>query len=256
MSSPANGAGLKGNVMLYSNPEQLNSVAHAHLGLNKAPNPYRYASSAHFIPLQVCEFGLAAVNYPIVFAGDDRLPVAIMSIRPEQNLFVTSDGYFQKDAYIPAFLRRYPFILAEDPQSDRLIVCIDRAAEALAPGGDEALFADGEPTAFTQSAIEFCSNFEAERRRTNNFVALMAKYELFEVKEVAFMPSNSDGSASGRLKIADYFAVSEEKLGNLPPEIISELNSSGALSQIHAHLLSLFNWEKLMLRTLLDGPLS
>ncbi|TKW73736.1 MAG: SapC family protein, partial [Bradyrhizobium icense] len=32
------------------------------------------------------------------------------------------------DSYIPAFVRRYPFVFASDPKSDKLLLCVDTEA--------------------------------------------------------------------------------------------------------------------------------
>ena len=254
MTTPANGGGIAGSVLLYRRPEPLNPDTHAHLGLKRSPNPYRYAATTHAVPLHVTEFGPAAINYPIIFAGEERQPMAIMSIRQNENLFISPDGFFEPDAYVPAFLRRYPFVRADDPQNGRLIVCIDREAEALVPGGDVPLFSAGQPTDFTTGAIEFCTNFETERQRTESFVKLCKELDLFELKEATFTPTNEDGSPAAPIRLADYFAISEDKIKALPADKLVELRDSGALGQMYAQLLSLFNWDKLVARTLTRQP--
>jgi hypothetical protein len=250
---PADGQ-LSGNVLLYTQPEPLNPELHGNLGLKRSPNPYKFAARTHAVPLQVTEFGPAAINYPIIFAGESKQPMAIMSIRQGENLFISADGFFEPDAYVPAYLRRFPFVLADDPQNERLIVCVDRAAEALVPGGEVPLFDGENPSEFTKSAIEFCTNFESERQRTESFVKLMQELELFELKEAFFTPTNADGSPAQPIRLADYFAVSEEKLKSLPAAKLAELRDSGALGQMYAQITSLFGWDKLVARTLVrDG---
>lgn len=241
---------LSGNVLLYSRPEPLNPEAHGGLGIQPSETPYRFALTAHAVPLQVTEFGPAAINYPIIFAGDQKQPMAIMSIRQQENLFISNDGAFEPDAYVPAYLRRFPFILADDPDNQRLIVCLDVAAEALKPGGEIALFNGPEPTEFTRKAIEFCTNYEGERQRTDNFLSTLRDLDLFELKEAFFQPTNPDGTLGQSVRLADYFAISEEKLRALPPETLASLRDSGALMQMYAQLISLNAWDKLVARTL------
>jgi len=250
---PAEGQ-LSGNVLLYTKPEPLNPDIHGKLGLQRTPNPYKFAAFTHAVPIQVTEFGPAAINYPIIFAGDARQPMVIMSIRQNENLFISPEGYFEPDAYVPAYLRRFPFVLADDPGNERLIVCVDRGAEALVEGGEMQLFDGDLPTDFTKAAIEFCTNFESERQRTESFVNLMKELDLFELKEAFFTPTNADGSAAQPIRLADYFAISEEKLKALPADKLAELRDSGALGQMYAQLTSLFAWDKLVARTLVrDG---
>jgi hypothetical protein len=252
---------LTGSVMFYSRPEPLSIELHGKLGINRSETPFRFAQNAQAVPLQVTEFGFASKSFPIIFAGDDRTPMAVMSIRANENLFI-KDGVTEPDIYIPAFIRRYPFALANNPpapgqiQSDtpQMIVCIDRGAEALAEGGDVPLFENGEPSAFAQQMIEFCSNFETERKRTESFVNYLKKLDLFETKQATFTPRDANNVAGAPVMLADYFAVSEEKLAALPADAVMELHTSGALRQIYAHLDSAQNWDRLVARSMLQTP--
>ncbi len=64
-----------------------------------------------------------------------------------------------------------------------------------------------------------------------------------------FTPRNPDGTAAAPQKIAEYFAVSEDKLKALPAEKLAELRDNGALGQIYAHLVSLLGWDRLIALT-------
>jgi len=102
-------------------------------------------------------------------------------------------------------------------------------------------------------AIEFCRQFEEERQRTEQFVKLLKDNDLFELKKAVFTPRNADGTMGAEQPIAEYFAVSEEKLNALSPEKLVELQRNGALAQIYAHLISLLNWDRLIAVTLARG---
>lgn len=239
-----------GNVLLYSRPEPLNPEQHSKLGLSQVDQPFNFARSAHAVPIAVTEFGPGSLCYPIIFTGNDYQPLAIMSIRQNENLFITDQGFFEFDTYVPAYIRRYPFVLANDERNQQLVVCIERDADAVKENGEVPLFENGQPSAYTQQAIEFCTNFETERMRTVNFVQLMRDLDLFELKEANFTPQNPDGSTGTPVRLADYYGVSEEKLNALPAEKLVELRDSGALQQIYAHINSLLNWDKLVAKTM------
>ncbi|MHB8283285.1 MAG: SapC family protein [Caulobacteraceae bacterium] len=258
---------LTGNVLFYSRPEPLSIELHGKLGVNRSDTPFRFAEKAQAVPLQVTEFGFAAKSYPVIFAGDDRAPMAVMSIRANENLFI-KDGASEPDIYIPAFIRRYPFALANNPApagaqngaqaagAPQMIVCIDRGADAIAENADVPLFVNGEPSDFAKQMIEFCSNFETERLRTESFVARMKALDLFETKQATFTPRDANNNPGQPIMLADYFAVSEEKLAALPAEVVMELHTSGALRQIYAHLDSMQNWERLVARSLAAAPVA
>lgn len=245
---------LSGAVLLYVNPEPLSVEAHSKLGIWRNQSPYRFASTAAALPLQVTEFGPAALSYPIIFAGPEYQPLAVTSIRQDESLFIDAEGAYAPDAYVPAYVRRYPFVLANDTGGERLIVCIDRASESLTEGGEVALFENGEATEFTRNAIQFCSDYEMERQRTDAFVKTLRELDLFEEKKAFHTPINADLTQGEPVQIAEYFAVSEAKLNALPAEKIIELRNNGALQQIYAHLISLFNWDRLITKTLLKYP--
>jgi hypothetical protein len=252
---PAPDVSLTGQVMLYSRPELLSRETHGKLGVNPAPTRFGFASGTHVCPLTVPEFGPAALSYPVIFVGEDYNPVVVMGLEEGQNLFATPELGFEVDAYIPCYIRRYPFVLAgaegaQDGIENRMLVGIDAAYPYIAEGAEYAFFeADGEPTQYTKNCIQFCNDFDTQVRTTRNFVAMLKDLDLFEVRSAGFTPQNADGSPAGETrKIADFFAVSEVKLNALPAEKLAELRSNGALQQIYAHLNSLFGWERLIVR--------
>lgn len=241
---------LSGQVLLYVNPEPLDSERHAKLGMMRSDRPFSFAAGQHFVPLHVGEFGPAAINYPIIFAGEQRAPIAVMGVTPGENLFIAPDGQFRLGAYVPAFIRRYPFVVARDSTMDRNVVCIDRSfALFTEQNPDVMLFENGQPSAFTKSCIDFCGQFDADGQMTLNFTKLLTDLDLLDTKQTTYTPRNPDGSAGQPQLVAEYFAVSEDKLKTLPADKLVELRDNGALSQIYAHMLSLLAWDRLILET-------
>jgi hypothetical protein len=246
---PANSP-IAGQVLFYSNPEPLDSVRHAKLGMKSSDTPYGFAAKQHFVPLHVGEFPIAAINYPIIFAGDQRAPVAVMGVNAGENLFISPDGLFRPGAYVPAFIRRYPFVVARDDQFSRTVVCIDRPFELFTEDNpDVMLFENGQPSAFTNRCIEFCGQFDADARVTASFVQLLTDLDLFETRKTNFTPRLANGEAGEPVLIAEYFAISEEKVKALPADKLVELRDNGALGQIYAHLISLNGWDRLIMET-------
>jgi hypothetical protein len=242
----ANASPLSGNVLFYGKPEPLSVEAHGGLGVVPVDQPYAFVASTNLVPLTVTEFAPAALSYPVIFVGEARQPVAVMGLRQGENLFVSDAGQFRPEAYIPAYVRRYPFVFANDEAQKRLILCVDRSAPFIKEGGATPLFVDGKPSPYVEQAMEFCNNFEQERVRTEAFVKLLTELDLLDVRESVFTPRNPDGSAAEPQKIAEYFAVSEDKLKALPADKLVELRDNGALGQIYAHLVSLLGWDRLV----------
>lgn len=240
---------ITGNVLFYNQPEPLNLENHGKLGVNPSDQPWAFVGVTNAIPLTVTEFSPASLSFPVVFLGDPKSPVAILGLRQDQNLFVDDKGQYLSTAYLPAFVRRYPFVYANDDENQRMVLCIDRAAPFLADGGQTPLFEDGKPSAYTEQAMKFCNDFELERQRTVRFVEMLEELDLFEIKEATFTPRNADGTAGAVQKLAQYYAVSEDKLKALPAEKLAELRDNGALGQIYAHLVSLLGWDRLVAMT-------
>ncbi|MEO8813237.1 MAG: SapC family protein [Caulobacteraceae bacterium] len=238
---------ISGHVLFYSAPEPLSIEAHAKLGLRRVDRPFAFAAKSQIAPLTVTEFGVASISFPIIFAGDRRQPLAVMGINADENMFIGADGAFQVGVYVPAYIRRYPFVLANDAPNEQLVVCIDRAATMLGDLPDLPFFdAAGQPTDYTKGCIQFCNDFEVEQRRTESFVALLTELDLLETRKTTYTPTNPDGSAGTPQPVAEYFAVSEERLKALPDAKIRELLDNGALQQIYAHLTSLIGWDRII----------
>lgn len=242
---------LTGNVLFYKNPQPINPEQHAGLGVKQIDQPFGFLREAHAVPVTVTEFGMAAASYPIIFVGDDFTPVAVMGVRQGENLYVSAEGQIDPEFYVPAFVRRYPFVFANDNQGERLLLCIDRDAPMVSNQPEVPLFENGEPSAFTQNAIEFCQEFERQRRATAEYTKIIKNMGLFEQKSIAFQPRDPQGNPIGeQQKIADYWAVDENKLNELTDEQFKELRTNGALGAIYAHMISLLNWQRVINRAL------
>ncbi len=244
-------AELTGEALFYVSPEPLSKEAHANLGIKNLEAPYAFTARTHLVPVTVTEFGPASLCYPIIFVGAEKTPVAVMGVNADENLFVDEKGAYAADAYLPAYIRRYPFVLANDTAAQRMVVCIDSKAPMIGENPDAPFFENGEPSAYTKGAIDFCNNFEQEAQRTLSFVGLLKELDLFEDKTATYSPPGPDGRPGEPQVIAQYQGVSEAKLNALPADKLKELATNGALSQIYAHLVSLLGWDRLIVKAML-----
>jgi len=170
-----------------------------------------------------------------------------MGVSGEANMFVQPNGFFEVGVYVPAYIRRYPFVLANDAAREQMVVCIDRNAAMLGDLPDLPFFDPaGEPTEYTRNCIQFCNDYETEIRRTESFVALLTELDLLETRKTMYTPTNLDGTAGAPQEIAEYFGVSDARLKALPDDKIRVLLENGAIAQIYAHLNSLAGWDRLI----------
>jgi hypothetical protein len=209
--------------------------------------------SAHAVPVTVDEFGLAQRHYPIVFSiGDTPIPIALMGLNEGVNVFLDEDGRPRdQGVYIPAYIRRYPFMLARlRPESDELSLCFDPTSEAVGDYKDgEALFDGDQPTDATKAILQFCEQFEAAGQRTSAFVEELKTSNLLMDGEVAIQPEGAEQPFIYR----GFRMVDEDKLRELRGDELRKMNQNGMLALIFAHLFSLSQMREVFGRQMQQG---
>jgi len=224
--------------VLYNDLQPLSSSAHANHRLTPQ-EALKSVASLHAVPLTVDEFVVAQRDYPIVFTtGPSAVPLALMGLNEGVNLFVDEEGRFRNnDNYVPAYLRRYPFMLARlQPNSEELSLCFDPSAGIVAEGetGD-ALFDADQPSDTTKAILSFCEQFEQSGARTGAFVDELEKNDLLIDGEVSIQPEGAEQPFIYR----GFRMISEEKLRNLRGDVARKMIQSGAMALVYAHLFSL-----------------
>lgn len=257
MTTAAGGQQTLGKIMFYKQLEPLSPEKHGKLGVSAVANPFSFLAETNLVPLTVDEFGLAAVCYPIIFDTQSKAPLAVMGLRPGMNVFLGADGSLDPEVYLPAFARRYPFlpILAQppgqapaNPDSERVLVFIDTSAKMLSNKPEMPFFEGDQPSRYTQEAVAFCREFDILGRRTQEFVKLIDENGLFELTPLALPRAKADGTPDEPQKIGEYLRISEQKLNALPKDKYLELRDKGITAVMHAHLLSLGLWPKILSR--------
>lgn len=227
--------------LFYTSPEALNPERHEKLGLDDSSDA-SFASATQAIPITLAEFPAICRTYPIVFVGrDNPQPVAIVGVRQQQNLFVGPDGSWKKGAYVPGYVRRYPYILVRETDGENFALCVDRASPRVKEGGAHPLFDAGKPSEATEKALEFCAAFQRQAAATEAFVARMRELELLIPNQAQFNLANGE-----MVRIADYFVLDERKLQELPDDAFLALRRDGFMAGIYCHLISTQVWGDLV----------
>lgn len=238
MQAPTTGA------ILYSKVEPLAPAVHGALGLKRIDKPLDFARGAHAVPINTVEFNLALKSYPIVFAGTETpMPVAVFGMKEKENLFVEEDGRWLDSAYIPAYVRRYPFIFGQNQDQSQLTLCIDRESQLVGEGADFPFFENNEATETVNKAVEFCKTFHQHHLATKKFGTIVKELDLFANQQVTMRGPDGDQHVVGT-----YMAIDENKFNELKDEAFLVLRKSGALPFIYMHLSSLSNWQYLSQR--------
>lgn len=231
-SAPANNL-----PMFYKDLMPLNSRDHATWHARpatKAP----WLANTHAVPLTVEEFPQAARHYPIIFAvGENPVPLALMGLNENVNVFVEADGTVKSGVYIPAYARRYPFLLAKlNPQSDELSLCFDPTTDLIGDFAEgDALFTDGQPSDVTKGALQFCENFEQAGFRTQQFIEDVTKHDLLMDGEVSIQQPGIEQPFVYR----GFRMVNQEKLRDMRGDILRTWAQNGLLPLLYAHIFSL-----------------
>jgi len=239
---------ITGNMLFYKQPELLNIQAHSKLGINPlTEQPYAFVRETQLVPITVTEFVHVAMNYPIVFAGEEKTPAAVMGMKADSNIFIDNEGLFVEGSYIPAFIRRYPFASAmNNGDTENMMICFDRASPMVTENAVAPFFEGTELSESTKQAVEFVKNYEAETLGTRNFVKVMQELDMFETQDVKVAVPKEGETGVDEKKMGTYMGISEKKMLDLTPEKLAELRNNGGLSAMYSHRMSQVNWQRLL----------
>ncbi len=230
--------------LFYKKPIPLDAKKHSKLGLKKNFG-LNFTKGINAVPINLIEMPQVCHYYPIAFSPDDNAtPVAILGVRNDENLFLNDDGTWASDAlYIPAYIRRYPFIFSEMPDGDQLSLCMDMDETVIEEGGEQSFFGeDGKPTALANNALEFCKSYHAAARQTLEFSKWLVESDMLVEREAQI-----NAGEKTRINFSGFKIIDEKKLAELPEAKILELHKKGWLPFLYAHLFSGAQWQRLTL---------
>lgn len=208
----------------------------------KAGTTFEFARGVNSVPLMVAEFPNAGAEYSIVFGGadDEIIPVALLGIRDGENLYVSEAGAWS-GAYVPAFLRRYPFVFSSDNANDpdaTFTLCVDEDFSGCNDDGrGERLFdADGDRTQYLQNVLGFLQAYQTQFQRTKLFVKRLQEFDLLESMQAQFTLRTGQRST-----LSGFSVVNRDRLKALSADKLAELMQADEMELIYQHLASLRN---------------
>ncbi len=230
---------------IYQNPIFLNAVTHKSTRIAPVAR-YDFATNLNSVVIVGQEFLESAKHYPVVFTktqNQEIIPVSILGLRNNENLFVDADGKWEKDRYVPAFFRRYPFILVANARQDgSYSVCVDADYPGFDADEGMPLFDEnGETTEQFKKVIEFLRGYNAQYETTRDMIRMLTEFDLFKD-----FSANITLPAGEKIGFARLMMVDEMAMFNLEDEKILDLFRKGYLAWIYAHLYSLSNFRTLM----------
>lgn len=210
---------------------------------------YRFTKNTNNLYITNIEFNKISKEYSIVFRkGADKVffPIVVLGIRDNENLYVNAEGMWQAE-YIPAYVRRYPFILSVDKTSKitNYTACIDQSYAGFnkTKEGQRLFTKGGNHTKFLKQSLSFLKEFQCQVETTHAFCEKLKKLNLFQNMQAEIKQSNGNVFTLG-----EFHVIDKDKLKTLSPETISELVRNEYMDLIFAHFASLNNIEELLLR--------
>jgi hypothetical protein len=225
-------------LLFYASAVPVSSARHADSSVEV--KDYSFCREVNSVPLMAVEFPMAAPEYPIVFAtGEDAVtPVVILGMRGKENLYVSREGTWQAK-YVPAFVRRYPFVFSEQEEGKRFVLCVDEAFAGFnREGRGQRLFTDDKkPSPYVDNVLKFLQEYRAQFLRTQSFCRKLKELDLLEP-----MRAQVALATGGQFSLTGFSAVDRKKLKALPGEKFAELAQTDELELLYLHLQSMRNF--------------
>jgi len=229
-------------LLIYDSVVPLSAARHLQCSV-EIGGTYEFSGKVNSVPLMAVEFPQAASEYAVVFAGNDDslMPAVILGIRDTENLFVGKESAWDAK-YIPAFVRRYPFVFSANPDGQRLTLCIDEEFSGFnREGRGQRLFEDsGRPSGYVDNVLKFLQEYQAQFVRTQALCKKIRELDLLEP-----MQAQVEMTSGGRLALGGFMAVSRQKLKALPAETLAKLAQTDELELLYLHLYSMRNFVNL-----------
>jgi hypothetical protein len=228
-------------LLIYESAVPVTAARHADVSVEPSDS-FAFSAGVNAVPLMAVEFPRAAAEYAVVFAaeGENVMPAAVLGVRNAQNLYLSPDAKWKAE-YIPAFIRRYPFIFSSSSDGKTLTLCIDESHPGVnREGRGNALFgADGKPTPYVEKVLQFLKEFQAQFERTRLFCRHVKELDLLEP-----MQANVTTPQGEKFALGGFLAVSRDKLRKLGGETLEKLARSDELELLYLHLASMRNFSE------------
>lgn len=227
-------------LLIYETAVVVNDARHRNTSV-EPKGGFAFSAGINAVPLMAVEFLHAANEYAIVFteAGDEVLPAVVLGVRDGQNLYLSSEQQWQA-RYVPAFIRRYPFVFSRSADGKTFTLCLDEKYPGVnSEGRGDRLFNDeGKPTPYVERVLKFLQEYQAQFERTRAFGRRAKELGLLEPMQAQVVSPNGE-----KLSLSGFLSVRREKLRALPPETLAMLARTDELELLYLQLHSLRNFE-------------
>ena len=221
-------------------------AVHGTLQFAEIAPEFGFAATADIIALQVSEVAQAVRHYPIVFLpGEGAAPpslAALVGLGDGLNRFVDSQGRWREQTYIPAYVRRYPFMPMLIAGQTDPVLAIDMTQSWIQGQAGEP-FADsaGQATARLQRVMVFQQEYQRQATITQTMCAAINDAGILEPRTLTWQdPSGQTRQLDG------FWCVEESKLKVISHEVLHTLHHADALGLAYAQMMSMGNLQSLI----------
>lgn len=229
-------------LLIYESAVPVSRARHEKLSV-QVGHDYSFSRKVNSVPLTAIEIPHAAPEYAIVFAGNESavMPAVILGLRNDENLYLSEHNAWQAK-YVPAFIRRYPFVFSSQDDGKTFTLCIDESFAGFnREGKGQRLFGDdGKPSPYTENVLKFLQEYQAQFQRTQAFCRKLKELDLLEPMQAQVTMQSGE-----RLSLSGFMAVNRDRLKKLPGDTLVQLAATDELELIYLHLQSMRNFHQM-----------
>ena len=233
-------------LMIYDNIQPLSEK---HAKWSVSVENHEFISHLNSAPILATEIAFAAAEFPVIFSATgtegEYLPLAVMGLKDDQNLLL-DDKNVLTTRYVPAFIRRYPFVLGGSKDSDMMALCLDEDSKCFVQDGSRGarLFQDdGSHSEFLTDIVEFLKDYQYRAELTRTFTKKLHELDLLEPMSANISFKSKEDV---KLNLGGFYVVKREKLKAISDADALDLFKKDGLELIYAHLQSLSNFNRLI----------
>jgi len=232
-------------LLFYETAVQVSSDRHRDWSIKKVTD-YSFAQHVNAVPLTAVEFAKAATEYAIVFTGtaEHVMPAVILGVKNKQNLYLNADGTWQAK-YVPAFVRRYPFVFSRTKDGTQFVLCLDESFSGCNQQGlGERLFdAEGSRTTYLEQVLNFLQQYQGQFQLTEAFCKKLTELNLLEPMQAQVTLKSGE-----QMSLTGFMAINRDRLKALPGEKLAELAQTNELELMYIHLQSMNHFSDMVSR--------
>ncbi len=197
----------------------------------------KFAATTSSAPIVASEITQVIRQFPVVFSKDDEMvPIAFMSLTEGKNAFISETGTWEGD-YLPAHIRRFPFILGKTDDPEKYTIMFDSEAPEINTTSGERLYKDdGDMAPALQQAVDLLQAFQSELVATQKLIEPLVEKDVLTDQVISVnRPDGRNWTLNG------VRAVDGERLKALDDATLAAWTRSGLMAIVYAHLHSLEN---------------